>query len=46
MTLEPPELLAAHHNIEVFSSGVASLDIPAAIDLPEGIRLNRAPAEK
>ncbi len=26
MTLEPPELLAAHHNIELFSSGVASLD--------------------
>jgi GNAT superfamily N-acetyltransferase len=26
MTLSPPELLAAHHNIEAFTSGVESLD--------------------
>jgi GNAT superfamily N-acetyltransferase len=26
MTLSPPELLAAHHNIEAFTSGVGSLD--------------------
>ena len=26
MTLLPPELLAAHHNIETFTSGVESLD--------------------